>query len=130
MPPTPVTEMVEGYGAAIVASLMAIAAGLLKVEQEAGPAVAVGEAVGTGDGLGDAVGTGLGVPVGAGVGVVQAALARVKFAAVTVPVSPPAPSRIVRVHVPLTCAVDRPANAAVKFVTGAGIDWGPPAVDR
>lgn len=44
-----------------------------------------------------------------------------RLAAVTVPVSAAAPSRIESVHVPLIWALVSPANAAVRLVTGAGL---------
>ena len=78
-------------------------------------AVAVAVAVGVD------VAVAVGVAVGVGVGVVGHAWAIFRFAAVTLPVSPPPPSRIVSVQVPLICAVVNPPNVALSDVTGAGL---------
>jgi hypothetical protein len=89
-----------------------------------GVAVAVGVAVAGG---GVAVATGVAV----GVGVAQTP-ASFRFAAVTLPVSTAAPSRIVSVQVPLIWPVVSPPNVVFSDVTGGGLVCPvvPPAVVR
>ena len=81
----------------------------------------LGPQVGVGVGLpGVAVGVTLPPGVGDGVGDPQGC-AIFRFAAVTVPVSPPPPSRMVSVQFPLICAVVNAPNVALSEVTGAGL---------
>ena len=93
------------------------------------PGVAVAVAVGVAVAVAVAVGVAVPVPVAVAVGVPQPPVPVIdRFAAVTAPVSPPAPSRTVSVHTPFGFATA--ANAADRFVNGAGTTCPapPPAV--
>jgi hypothetical protein len=133
-------EAGPGVGVADAVAV-AVAVGLAVAE-----AVALAEAVGVGvgggsvgvaDGVGGgSVGVGVGVGgggvgVAVGVGVAQA-WPIFRFAAVTLPVSTAAPSRITSVQVPLICAVVSGAKVALSEVTGAGLTCPvvPPWVER
>jgi hypothetical protein len=106
-----------GEGVAVGPGGVAVAATVAVGVGPGGVAVAVAVALAVAVG----VAVGVGVPgVGVGVGVEQAWLS-FRFAAVTLPVSTAAPSRMVSVQVPLICAVVSPPNVALSEVTGGGL---------
>jgi hypothetical protein len=82
-----------------------------------GVGLIIGVGVAVGDGV--TVWNGVGVADGVAVGVAHI-WPSLRFAAVTVPVSVAAASRIVNVQVPLICAVVSPAKVVLSEVTGGG----------